>query len=499
MNQNQEYATFGKQVGYVIGANIAILLLGFIQLPILTKGLGANLYGTWSLINVTISLIVPFALLTFSVSIIRFLAAEKDMGKIREDFLSACSIVFISGSAFSLLLFSLSDSMAAYIFKDVNSSSYIKLASVLILLNSMHALPLAFFRMRRKIGLYTVLNLSYNASQVGLIVLFVLLGYKLTGAITAVIINGILFNVIILLIILKQIGFQSPRFSHMKSYLKWGVPLTPNSAILWIIHSSDRYMVSYFLGVAAAGIYSAAYTIGNYASFALMSLGTVLYPNVIKMYDEGDLSEIRNYLKYSVKYLMMVAIPSAFGLSILAKPLLQILTTPEFILGSTVVPFVAFGAVLFCFYQILIYIIHLVNKTYITVRLLTISAVSNIGLNLVLIPRMGITGAAIATLIAYSVLGVLTLLVTRGYLKFNLSISFILKSIFSSTMMVACIRLINPVSTISVLISILLGILVYFSVLLVIGGLSRTEITFFINFLRSNAMKIRMTKGKTQC
>ena len=496
MKQNQEYATFSKQVGYVISTNIAIFLLGSIQLPILTKGLGAGLYGTWSLINVTISLIVPFALLTFSVSIVRFLAAEKDMNRIREDFLSACSIIFISGTAFSLLLFFLSDFVAASIFKEVNSSSYIKLVSILILLNSIHALSLAFFRMRRKIGLYTILNLCYNTSQVGLIALFILLGYKLTGAITAVIINGILFNVIILLIILKQIGFQLPRFSHIKSYLKWGVPLTPNSAIFWIIHSSDRYMVSYFLGVAATGIYSAAYTIGNYASFALMSLGTVLYPNVIKTYDEGNSNETRNYLKYSVKYLMMIAIPSAFGLSILAKPLLQILTTPEFISGSTVVPFVAFGAVLFCFYQIPIYIIHLVNKTYITVRLLTTSAALNIGLNLLLIPRMGIIGAAIATLVAYGVLGILTVMVTRKYFNFNLSIPFILKSIFSSTIMVVCIWLINPASIISVLISILLGILVYFSVLLIIKGLNKTEINFFINFFRSNVIKMRAIKEK---
>ncbi len=496
MKQNQEYATFGRQVGYVIGANITLLLLGFIQIPILTKWLGASLYGTWSLINVTLSFIVPFALLGFGMSIIRFLGAEKDMGRIREDFLSACCIVFIVGVVFSLLLFFLSDFLARSIFKDVKSSFYIKLASVLILLNSMHALPLAFFRMCRKIGLYTILNLSYNAFQIGLIVLFILLGYKLTGVITAVIINGILFNLITLLVILRQTGFRLPRFSHMKSYLRWGIPLTPNSAIMWIIRTSDRYMVSYFLGVTAAGMYSAAYAIGNYASFALIPLTIVLYPSATKTYDERNPGKTRSYLKYSVKYLMMVVIPSAFGLSILAKPLLQILTTPEFVPAYTIVPFVAFGTVLFAFRQICNHAIYLVNKTYWSLGLLTISAVLNVGLNLVLIPRIGIIGASVATLITYGVLGILTVVVTRRYLKFNLNIPFILRSIFSSTIMVVCIWLINPVSIISVLISILLGILVYFSVLLIIRGLNKTEIKFFINFFRSNVIKIRAIKGK---
>lgn len=495
MEQNQEYVTFGRQVGYVIGSHIAILLLGLIQIPILTKGLGAEFYGTWSLLRVTISLIVPFAALGFGMSIVRFLAAEKNRNRIREDFSSACFTVSISGVVFSILLFVLSDFLAVSIFKGISWSFYIKLASVLILLQSMHRLPFAFLRMRRKIGLYTVLQVSYHACQVGLIVLSILLGYKLTGVITALIINEILFDGIILFIVLRQLGFQLPRFSNTKSYLKYGVPLTPNTAILWIMHSSDRYIISYFLGIAATGIYTAAYQIGEYASFILMPVSIVLYPTIAKSYDEGNLSETRKYLKYSVKYIMVVAIPSAFGLSLLAKPLLGILTTPEFLVGSTVIPFVALGIVLYSFFRICVYVIHLVKRTYWLFRLLSIAAALNIGLNLVLIPRLGILGAAVATLIAYGALGMLTLIVTRRYLKFDLSLPFILKSIFASAIMALCIWLINPQSMASVTISILLGILVYFAVLLTIKGLSRREITFFISFVKDNLRKMGIIKG----
>ncbi len=231
MERDLQYATFGRQVGYVISAQMAILLLGFIRLPILTKGLGPYLYGTWSLINVVVTLMVPFALLGFSMSVVRFLSAEKDKRRIREDFLSACSIVLVSGTVFSLLLFFLSDFLAVSVFKDVNSSSYIKLASVLILLNSMHLLPLAFFRMRRRVGLYAILTLIYNIFQVGLIAASILLGYELTGVIIALIINGILFSLTALLIILRQVGFRLPRFSQMKQYLAIvGYRTTPSAS-----------------------------------------------------------------------------------------------------------------------------------------------------------------------------------------------------------------------------------------------------------------------------
>lgn len=490
MENNTGYSTFGRRVGYVIGGDIAIAVLAFLKIPILTKGLGASLYGTWSLITATISLVAPLAILGLGQAVVRFLAAEKDRDKVSEDFLSVLATISISGIILSLLLFLSSDYLSSLIFKDIGSAFYIKLASVLVLFNALDGITLAFFRMQLRISLFVALNLGRQFIQVGLILAAVLLGYELTGVIIAVIAGGALFLVINLLIILRQTGLRLPRFSNTKSYLRWSLPLTPNPAIWWIVNVSDRYIISYFLGVAAAGIYSAAYGIADFAIFALASLVTVLYPTIIKSYEEGNISETKNYLKYSLKYFMMIAIPSAFGLAILAEPLLTILTRPEFVAGNTVVPFVAFGAVLYGFFQFCSQILYLANRTHLIMGLLGISAVLNIILNIILIPRLGILGAATATLVAYGVLGIATLIISRRYLKFDLSLPFMLKSAITSAIMVLCIWLFHPASLTGVLISILGGILIYFGVLLMIKGLSKSEINFFLNFARENLRKI---------
>ena len=75
MNSYKKYA---KNVGLVTIANIISTLKGFILLPILTKTLGAELYGTWALISVTISLLTPFCTLRLDHVIVRFLSPEKD-------------------------------------------------------------------------------------------------------------------------------------------------------------------------------------------------------------------------------------------------------------------------------------------------------------------------------------------------------------------------------------------------------------------------------------
>jgi O-antigen/teichoic acid export membrane protein len=483
MNQNERFFSFGRQISYVILTNIVSVMLGIIQVPIITRALGAASYGILALITTAISLIVPFSMLTFSSSIIRFLAAEKDPTKIKEDFYSACILVLVTGTIFALLFFLASDFLANSIFKSPDSIYSLKLSSILIMLNSMFPVLLAFFRRGSKIGIYNALNLGLNILQFSLLVVFLLRGYALNGAILSTILSTLLMNVVALIIIFKQVGLQRPRFKNMKTYLKFGIPLTPNPAILWIIQASDRYMISYFMGISAAGIYNAAYGIGSYASFALWPVGIVLFPIISKAYDEGKFKECENYIKYSFKYLMMITIPISVGVSILANPILKILTTPEFLSGAMATPLIALGAALFCVYQIASYIIYLAGKTYLTLRIYAIGAIANVILNLVLIPRIGLVGAGLASFLAYGIMGLLTLSISRKYIHFDLSIIFIIKSFLSSAVMALFIWIIRPESLIMLAVSIVTGTILYFLALIVIKGFTKDELRFFRAFI----------------
>jgi O-antigen/teichoic acid export membrane protein len=491
MKQSIEINQFGKNVGYVIIGNIVTTILIFLQIPILTRGLGTASYGDWSLINVTISLISPFAILAFNSSIVRFLAVEQDNNKVREDFFSACLIVTLLGIALSALLFLFSGLMAKTIFGDIKLTSVIKLSSVLILLNALYPLLTSFFSMKRNIGLYSIFTTLYSIILTSLMFLFIFLGKKLEGAIIAWIISLTVVNLIALVIILGKIGFRRPRFSNLGSYLKYGLPLVGSPAILWIIYASDRYLISYFLGAAATGIYSAAFGVGGYANFILPSVGIVLFPTISKLFDEGDFDRTRLYMKYTFKYLMMVIIPAAAGLSILGRQLLRIVATPAFVSGNTIVPFIAFGSVFSCFYQICIYVMYLTHKTQVNVRLLLTAAVVNVLLNLLLIPLMGIIGSAVASLVAFGILGGITLIMSRRYFKFDVSPSFILKSFISASIMTVCIWLIKSESIFQVAVAIIIGIIVYFAVLVLVRGFSRQEFSFFTSFIRNTFKRNR--------
>jgi O-antigen/teichoic acid export membrane protein len=129
-----------------------------------------------------------------------------------------------------------------------------------------------------------------------------------------------------LFVIISQIGIKLPNFTEIKPYLAFGLPMLPSYLFTWIINSSDRYVIEYFMDFASVGVYSASYSIGGIILMFMGPISMVLYPTMLKLWEEDKIEEVKTHLQYSLKYYLMLAIPATFGLSVLAKPLLVSLT-----------------------------------------------------------------------------------------------------------------------------------------------------------------------------
>ncbi|AKB23625.1 Polysaccharide biosynthesis protein [Methanosarcina sp. MTP4] len=476
------YRKFIKDVGLIGITQALIGLGGFFLLPVITKTLGSYDYGIWAQINITVSLLSPLALMGLSMGVVRFLSSEKDIEKIREGFFSVIFFVAFTGLLISIVVFLLSDFLAASIFKDISTSGFIKVGAFLILLSAIDQISIFYFRVSRQTETFAFLTLFQTLGQLILILSFLLMGFGLFGVISAVlIVQGLLF-IISTYKIVSQIGFGIPKFNQIGEYLKYSAPLTPNSLIRWITDSSDRYMVSYFLGLSQVGIYSASYAIGSLIQLFITPIQFILFPELSRLFDEGKSDEVKVYLGNSMKYFLLIAIPAVFGLSALAKPMLEILTTQEFISGSIVIPFIALSGLLSGIFQIVINITHLVKKTKFNLYIHIFAALLNIVFNFLLIPSIGIVGAAIATLISYTLMVIVCILVSFKHIEFNLNFGFILKSIMASSIMFGVIFCLNPSNIMGLFGSVLLGAFVYLAIMILIKGISRNELNLIKNF-----------------
>jgi len=280
-----------------------------------------------------------------------------------------------------------------------------------------------------------------------------------------------------------SIGIKVPKFINMRMYLGFSLPLIPTLIFIWIIHGSDRYIIGYFLGTTPVGIYSVAYGIASILQLAFSPIGLVLFPTIAQLWEEKKISEAENFLNFSLRYYLMIAIPSIFGLLILSKDFILILSTPEFISGSGLIPIIAMGFVFYQLYSIYHYVLYSINKTAVIAVVMFLAAIFNIIITIVLVKISGLIGAAISSMITYLLIGGLIIYMVHKIIKINIDFKFLLRCVYSSTIMgVAVLYLeLHDNSVIGIVINIIISALFYFVILYLIGGVTNKEINFIKN------------------
>jgi O-antigen/teichoic acid export membrane protein len=209
----------------------------------------------------------------------------------------------------------------------------------------------------------------------------------------------------------------------------------------------------------------------------------VLLPKVSGLWENGEISEVKKYFRYSTKYFLMIGIPSVFGMSLLGKDLLTALATAEFTSAWILIPLITSSMLIFQTLTVVGYVYNLAEKTIVTMIAASLAAVENIILNIIMVPILGVLGAAVATLITYISYGIGYFWFSRRYLKLKIDISFAAKSLIASTIMGAAILKIDSSGVIGLLSAILLGAVIYTTSILLLKGFDKKEIELVKSFL----------------
>ncbi|MGZ4882077.1 MAG: oligosaccharide flippase family protein [Halobacteriota archaeon] len=470
-----KYTLTARRLGLTAVVTPIITLSNLILLPILTKKLAIADYGAWALITVTISLVPWLTTLGLGSSMTRFLAAATDKREIREGFYSMGFIVLLTSSIVSGLLFLFVQQIAASLFN--NNLTIAQLLILTIWITSPTIYAIQYFMAFQQIKKYSFVNLFSAYVNTALVAFFVLLGYGLEGAVIALLIQQLAVFAVVMCLIVAQIGFAIPKLMRVREYLAFGLPLLPSTLAGWIVNSSDRYLIAFFLGAAAVGYYSPGYAIGSILGMVAAPLASLLPPVLFKHYDNNEIADVRTIMSYSLKYYSGIVLPCVFAISVLSKPLLLVLTTSQIAEnGYLVTPLVAAGFAIFGATSLVVLILMLEKKTAFIGTISILSAVFNLGLNLVLIPYLGLVGAALTTFLAFLITFVVILHYSLKLLTFDVNYGFIVKSVCGSCIIALFLLLWNPSGLLNLVLSIALATVIYLTILLVLRGLTTQEI-----------------------
>lgn len=484
----EQYKKFTKNVLLVGISTFLVGLEGILLLPILTKFLGPTNYGIWSQIKVTLSLIGPIVFLGLTSSLVRFLTGIEDKKKISKNVCSVSLFIIFSGLIFSFLLFIFSKQLSFLLLKTYDATIYFQAGSFLLFFRSIAGIISPILRFKERFGILSLSKVLLSIFDIILIYLFLSYGFGILGVVLGYSIAKLLMIFFEFIFAKRFFSFVKPSFKVLKKSLSYGFPLTFIPLFQWIFQVGDQYILGFYGGANVVGLYALAYSLSYILRTLASPVYTILQTSLTKSWNKGDMPTFRSYFRYSYKYLFLILIPAAFGIIFLAEPIIRIISTPEFMESAKLLPIIIPGILLFTLINFSNNILSLENKTKEIRNLFFFLAVSNIILNLILVPMFSLYGAAIATLITFIISGIYSLRVINRH-KIGLMPLFFLKSIFASSIMgifIIYARKLHLNAYTKVGIIIFFSIIIYFVIMWILKTFKKEEVKFLKSLIRLN-------------
>ena len=462
----------------------------FIFLPIITKTLGAESYGIWSQIIITLNLLTPILMLRLEGACVRYLGSHNNKKIISKTFFSMLALIWFCVILIVILVFLFPDKFSFFIFGEENLILYSEFFGIMLFTGVTQAFILNYYRTFNKFNILSIINIIQSFSEIGLMMLFILyFDIGLKGAILSIILVETFGTIVVLTHIIKSIGFtfNSDIRVKLKPYLKYSIPLIPEGALFWAINLSDRYVIIHLLNLTQAGIYSASYALSGAVTFFTVPISYVLFPSISKLWENKDIINIKKYIEASIKYFLILAIPSTIGVCYLSPYLIKSLTTSEFVTSRLLITLIVLSYVFWGIYQMLYYIIHLKEKTHLVPIFFGAIAVLNLVLNFIWVPIYGIIGAAFSTFIAFTILLLIVFFLSQRWLPIHMNYKSILKSIISSCIMLVPLIIFIPRTIFEIIGLIFIGFIVYLGCMILFKGIGKTE----WNLIKSTIIHMR--------
>src|SRR5438132_411499 len=196
------------------------------------------------------------------------------------------------------------------------------------------------------------------------------------------------------------LGLQFDR-SLYRAMNRFGLPLVPSALALWLTNFSDRFFLVKLSDSHEVGLYSIAVRIAS-AIVLLLTAFRMAWPAFA--YSIEDDREARRTYSFVLTYVVYICCWIALALGLLAPWILKVITTKPFYPAQHVVAPLAFGVAAFGAYVVVQIGTGRSRRTRSNWVVTGAAAVVNVALNFALIPSYGRMGAAIATVVAYTLL-----------------------------------------------------------------------------------------------
>jgi len=195
----------------------------------------------------------------------------------------------------------------------------------------------------------------------------------------------------------RKASFAKLSKAHFIALFQFGRYSAGTNLLSILFHKADILMIAFFLDPMSVALFHFASKIMNYAELPLHALSQVIYPRLSASYHSDGASALNKEYGISIIRLSILVIPIALIVVIFNKDIIGILSSGEYIEASQLIIILAIGIVFKPWGRVFGLTLDAIGRPKVNFRMLLLSLIINITMNLLLIPSLGVQGAALAT------------------------------------------------------------------------------------------------------
>ena len=426
---------FVKDVAITFTATASQTALAFVITVILGKMVGAEDLGIYRLILTIYGLIVLVASIGIPSAVIKYVAELKDnKSEILEIVNTSTILMFSTGIVLSTICYLLAGTIAQLF----NTLALKPLLNVLVfifpfaLINNTMLGLLNGLRYMKKYALIIVLK-----GLIGVLItlLLVLHGFEVRGAVWALLVSEITISGVLLYMNRAFIKiFHRVRMDTISLLTKFGAQIFGADAINILNKQLDIILIGIFLVPREVGYYAAAVSLSRFFWLIPASIQRITYPATSEYWSKGNIDALNNMINKSIKYTSIILVSIGIAVFIFSDYIIAIFFKKEFVHSTLPLKILLIGTVIRgSIAQPIGASLTGIGRPDLILKLTLFMILTNGLLDIILIPGMGIIGAAIATSVSLSFGAIINLVLVRKYIDIKINWLWLIKlTLFAS-------------------------------------------------------------------
>ncbi len=452
-------------------------ILGFIATIYFARILGETVLGQYALVIAVVTWLSLVGNIGFSSAVTKRISEGNHV----EEYIGAG--VFVMGLLFILI------SVATLIFQDyINAYVGIPVAETIILILFallFKALVVASLKGVHLVHIYAVLSTVRQGLRAALqIMLVVLGGLGLSGLLYGYAAGH--FAIAIIGVVILGIRPAIPSYYHIQSLFNYAKFSWLGNMRSQTFDTVDITILGLFVTQGLVGIYSIAWSLSKFLEIFGDAISNTFFPEMSRISAQEDSQAIAGLTRDSLSFAGLILIPGFTGAIVIDDLLLRIYSE-AFVAGTAVLWILIAALLIYTYNNQLLNVLNAIDRPDLAFRSNTIFIITNVLLNFVLIWQFGWIGAAISTAFSAAIGLVFSYHYAHKQVPFTIPAAEIARQWIAAIVMAIVIFIIRRTAEISlptlvefnelfVLILVLTGALIYFSLLTLISKRVRTAI-----------------------